>query len=52
MGFKTMSWFDGTFKFYDALDSSETIMGKIMARIPDWTIDTISSDLLTKYPYI
>lgn len=49
MGFKTMSWFDGTFKFYDALDISNTIMGKIMARIPDWTIDTISSDLLTKY---
>lgn len=49
MGFKTMSWFDGTFKFYDALDSTDTIMGKIMARIPDWTIDTISSDLLTKY---
>lgn len=49
MGFKTMSWFDGTFKFYDALDSSETIMGAIMEKIPDWTIDTVSSDLLTKY---
>lgn len=49
MGFKTMSWFEGTFKFYDILDNSSTIMGKIMEMIPDWSIDTISSDLYNKY---
>jgi len=49
MGFKTMSWFDGTFKFYDILDNSDTIMGKIMSMIPDWSIDTVSSDLFGKY---
>lgn len=49
MGFKSMAWFDGTYKFYDVLDNSNTIIGKIMEMIPDWSIDTVSSDLFNKY---
>lgn len=49
MGFKSMQWFDGTYKFYDAIDITDTLMGEIMFMLPDWTISSISSDLFTKY---
>lgn len=39
----------GTYKFYDAVDNSNTITGKIMAQIPAWSLGSVDSELSAKY---
>ena len=42
---KTIPYLEGTFKFYSPTTSEETIMSKIMSYLPNWTIETIDSNL-------
>lgn len=46
---KTMTLEKNTYKFYDAFDPSDTILGRIMEEMPDWRIGHIDDDIITKY---
>lgn len=46
---KGMSLLEGTYKFYDPLSSDETIMRKIMALLPAWSIGEIDENLWNLY---
>ena len=46
---KGMSLLEGTYKFYDPLSSDETIMKKIMALLPAWSIGEIDENLWNLY---
>ena len=41
--------YSGTQKLYDLLDPSGTILGYIVSLVPNWTVGTISTSLLTKF---
>ena len=49
LNYKSVNLLDGTYKFYDILDNSNTMVGVIMGYMLDWTIGTISSSLWNKY---
>ncbi len=49
LNYKSVNLLDGTYKFYDPLDNSDTIIGIIMGYMPEWNIGTISSSLWNKY---
>lgn len=40
---------EGTYKLYDVLDNSKTLIGKLMEYMPNWTIEYVDSSLLDKY---
>ena len=46
---KSVSLLEGTYKFYDPLNNSNTICGKIMGFIPSWSLGTVSTSLWNKY---
>lgn len=47
--YKNVSLVEGTYKFYDTVDNSNTIVGKIMGYIPSWRLGNVSSSLWNKY---
>lgn len=40
--------FSGTYKLYDFSSPSNSLLGKVLALVPSWTIGTIDSDLAAK----
>ena len=42
---KTIPYLNGTYKFYSLDIEEETIMSKIMSYLPNWTIDSVDSNL-------
>ena len=47
---KRISYLEGTYKFFDILDPSDTLMGKILTYLPGWSMGTVLSfELTTKY---
>jgi hypothetical protein len=49
LNYRSMNFLEGTYKFYDSNPATETIMSIIMARIPNWTLDYVTSSLWDKY---
>lgn len=47
--FKLMNLSGGTYKFYDAVENRDTIMGIIMEKMPSWNIGEIDETLWNKY---
>lgn len=47
--FKLMNLSGGTYKFYDAVENKDTIMGIIMEKMPSWSIGEIDEALWNKY---
>lgn len=48
LAFKKINLFDGTYKFYDPLNPSNTLLGKILST-SNWTVGNVDSDLLNLY---
>ena len=48
---KSINLTDGTYKFYNALNPSDTdtLMGKIMSALPHWNLGYVDSNLWNKY---
>jgi len=46
---KKLSAFGGTMAIYDVLDPDNSLLGRMLAYIPAWSIGTIDSTLLTKF---
>lgn len=46
---KKITLFEGTFKFYDAITPSESLLGKLIAYVPGWSVGTVDASLLNKY---
>ena len=46
---KKVSQFKGTYKFYDAIDATGTLISELLAYVPGWTVGTIDISLLVKY---
>ena len=49
LNYRKINLFDGTYKFYDALNPSETLLGKLLETIPNWSIGYVSPELQVKY---
>lgn len=47
--YKKMALLKGTYKFYDPIDPSGTLMQKIIDLIPDWSLGTIDAEIAVKY---
>lgn len=54
LGFKNLSLSDGTYKFANAenLADPETIMGKVLEKIPLWSLKSIDSELFEKTRFL
>lgn len=54
LGFKNLSLSDGTYKFANAenLADPETIMGKVLEKIPLWNLKSIDSELFEKTRFL
>lgn len=46
---KGINLLDGTYKFYDPISPTETLLGTILTAIPNWKIGYVDSDLWNKY---
>ena len=46
---KKLTLFKGTYKFYDYITPSTTLIGTILSYLPGWTVGTVSGALLQKY---
>lgn len=46
---KKINLFNGTYKFYDPVDPSNTLLGKLFPPSSNWTIGKVSVDLWNKY---
>jgi len=46
---KKLSLFEGTYKFYDLIDPTDTFLKTILDLSPGWSIGTVAADLLNKY---
>lgn len=49
LNMKTTNLADGTYKFYDELDKTDTLIGKLISVIPSWSIGHVDSELWNKY---
>ena len=47
--YKTLTLEEGTYDFYDPVDSSNTVIGRIMELMPSWSIGSVDSALVGKY---
>lgn len=48
-GRKKISLPKSTYKFFDTMDPSNTILGMIMEEMPTWSVGSVAGTLLTKY---
>jgi len=46
---KKVTAFGGTYKLYDILSPDDTVLGKMVALAPSWTVAYVDSSLLEKY---
>jgi len=46
---KKLNLFKGTYKFYDLIDPTGTLMQLLIQYVPGWTIGTVDASLLGKY---
>lgn len=46
---KTIPYLEGTYKFYSVNQNDETIMSIIMSYLPNWTLESVDSNLLNIY---
>jgi len=46
---KNIVQFKGTYKFYDLIDPTGTLLHTLIQYVPGWTIGTVNVDLMSKY---
>jgi len=49
LNFKSVNLLNGTYRFYDELHVSQSMIGIIMGYLPTWSVGTISASLWNKY---
>lgn len=49
INYKGINLLNGTYKFYDLISPKDTLMYKLMAVLPNWTLGNVDSDLLNLY---
>lgn len=49
LNYKKINLFSGTYKFYDAISPQNSLLGKIVAYLPSWSIGYIDPTLYDKY---
>ena len=49
LNFKKLNLFSGTYKFYDPITPTNTLLGQIVKYVPSWKIGYVDSELWNKY---
>ena len=49
LNFKKLNLFSGTYKFYDPIAPTNTLLGQIVKYVPSWKIGYVDSELWNKY---
>jgi hypothetical protein len=49
LAFKKLSQFEGTYKFYDLVDPTGTLLQTLIAYLPGWSIGDVDTSLMGKY---
>jgi len=49
LNYRSLNFLEGTYKFYDENPATETVLSKIMGYIPNWTLESVSLSLWSKY---